>query len=122
MDQIEFIEKLKKHGIDRNMGFTKSLLFEPINPNGDNKELIDFKKLFFSLDDNGKNIVLAYLKQYMEDNIGIILSLLDGSSNIGQVGGKFQLYYDDEAGQRHHINNKDGDMLMTLLYDEDEDE
>ena len=119
MDQIEFIEKLKKYGIEQNMVLTRELLFEPINDKGDNHELIEFKKLFFPLNDESKETIIAYLKQFMEDNLGILLSLLDGSSNIGQVGGKFELYYDKD-GERFHINNKEGDDLMTLLYDEDE--
>jgi hypothetical protein len=119
MNQIEFIENLKTHGIDRNMALTEELLFEPINEKGDNKELIEFKKIFFAQNDDGKQVILAYLKQFMEDNLGIILSLLDGSSDIG-VTGKFQLYYEQD-GQLDHINNKEGDMLMTLLYDEDEE-
>ncbi|WP_046245447.1 hypothetical protein [Hymenobacter terrenus] len=119
MDQIEFIEKLKKYGIEQNMALTRELLFEPINDKGDNLELIQFKKLFLSQSDENKGIIIAYLKQFMEDSMGILLSLLDGASSIGQVGGKFQLYYDKD-GERYHINNNDGDYLMTLFYDEDE--
>ncbi|WP_046245446.1 hypothetical protein [Hymenobacter terrenus] len=122
MDQIEFIEKLKKYGIEQNFNLYKESLQSPTDPEDKNSEGGKLKELFKSLSAEQQAYFLKSLGMVIEDSVAIILALLDGSSNIGQVGGKFQLYYDKD-GERYHINNKEGDDLMTLLYDEaDEDE
>ena len=120
MDQIEFIEKLRKYGIEQNLSLYKESLQSPIDLEDKNSEGGKLKELFKSLSIEQQAYFLKSLKLVIEDSVAIILALLDGSSNIGHVGGKFQLYYDKD-GERSHINNKDGDDLMTLLYDEDED-
>jgi len=121
MDQIEFVERLRKYGIDRDMNNYRASLQSPVT-----KEDLDsiegrFKKSIQSLSKEKQEYFLTYTKIVVENSVALILSLLDGSSNIGQVGGKFELYYDKD-GQRDHINNKEGDDLMTLLYDEDEED
>lgn len=120
MDQYEFIEKLKKYGIEQALTDYKALLSAPVPPEELSHDEGKLKAKLQNLTSAEKDTLFNYLKVVIEDSTGIILSLLDGSSNIGQVGGKFQLYYDDDAGQRYHINNKNGDMLMTLLYDEED--
>jgi hypothetical protein len=119
MDQFEFIERLKKYGIERDIARYRESLFSPIEASEEDSVEGRFKKSIQSLSKEEQEYFLTYTKIVSENSIGIILSLLDGSSNIG-VSGKFQLYYEQD-GQRYHINNKDGDMLMTLLYDEDEE-
>ena len=119
MDQIEFVEKLKKYGIDQNHAIYKEIFAEPLGKDATNAELVHFMNIYQSLDQDKQTIVLDYLKQVITDSVGIILSLLDGSSNIGQTG-KFKLYYEATDGQTYLINNRKGDCLMTLLYEDDE--
>lgn len=121
MDQVEFVERLRKYGIDRDMSNYRASLQKPVSAEDmDSIEGI-FKKSIKSLSKGEQEYFLTYTQIVVENSVALILSLLDGSSNIGQVGGKFELYYEKD-GRRDHINNKEGDDLMALLYGEDDEE
>ena len=122
MDQYKFIERVKASGIDRDMQRYREALFSPLDERDKESVAARFKESIQSLDKEQQQFFLSYIKIVAENSVGFILSVLDGSTNIGDSGGQFQLYYDEENGERSHINNKDGDYLMTLFYDEDEDD
>lgn len=121
MDQYKFVERIKTSGIDADMQRYREELFSPINERERESVSARFKESIQSLDKEQQEFFMSYIKIIAENSIGFILSVLDGSTNIGDSGGQFQLYYDEENGARTHVNSKDGDMLMTLFLDEDED-
>ena len=105
MDQYKFIERVKASGIDRDMQRYREALFSPLDERDKESVAARFKESIQSLDKEQQQFFLSYIKIVAENSVGFILSVLDGSTNIGDSGGQFQLYYDEENGERSHINN-----------------
>lgn len=120
MSKEEFLELLKKYGVQENLKNYRTILNQEIIDSATNRPLIEFMKIYKEQSFETKELLILHLQQVIEDSLSIFLGLLDEASNINQKG-KFKLYYEEKGEKPHLVNNKEEDDFLTLWYD-DEDE
>ena len=119
MDKEQFIILLKKYGVEDIMKEYREQLNQKEDIN-DSDFLKNFKQYYHSSIEEKKGETLNYIEDILSNGLLILLGLLDGSSNINQDG-TFKLYYETEGEKPYLVNNREEDDLLTLWYDDDDE-